>query len=161
MQTQPRTRGQLVRCPQDLLGGILVVVLACALLVALSKIRVTSYQAISPSLFPRICAYGLMLGGGALILRGFLRDGPKLEGIPWRSTALVTLAIVLFGALTPIVGYAVAGLATLLVGGLAAADMRFRELLVTAIGLIVFSVFLFSYLLKLTIPVATLPTLSF
>jgi hypothetical protein len=156
-----KSGGRLVRCPQDLLAGVLVVALACGLLFALSKIRVTSYQAISPSLFPQICASGLMLGGAVLVLRGFLRDGPGLERIPWRATGLVTLAIVLFGALTPLVGYAVAGFATLLVGGFAASNVRARELVLTSAALILLSVLLFTYLLKLTIPVAAIPNLGF
>jgi hypothetical protein len=160
---EPRSEagGRRVRCPQDLLAGLLVIALAIALLFALSRIRETSYQAISPSLFPRLCAYGLMLGGVILAARGVLRDGPGLEAIPWRAAALVTLAIVLFGVLTPVAGYAVAGFCTLLVSGLAATDLRLRDLVATSIGLIVFSVLLFSVVLKLTIPVVRLPGLSF
>jgi hypothetical protein len=154
------SRARLVRGPQDVLAGILVVVLGALVLAALSRMRVAAYTSVSPSLFPRVCTYALMAGGAALILRGLLRDGPGLERLRLWPLALVTLAIVLFGMVAPLAGYAVAGLLTLVIGGLAAPDLRLRELIVMSLCLVAFSVALFSWALKLTMPILVLPGFS-
>ena len=73
---------------------------------------------------------------------------------------LVLLAVVVFGLVSPRLGYAVGGLLTLVIGGLAASDLRLRELLPISVALIAISVVLFSYVLKLSIPILLLPGLS-
>jgi putative tricarboxylic transport membrane protein len=149
-----------VRGPQDALAGVIVILISAAILHALSSITTTSYQAFSPALFPRLCTYAIMLGGAVLIGRGLLRDGPGLPALPLRPAALVTLAVVVFGFVSPRLGYAVGGLLTLVIGGLAASDLRLRELLLVSVALIAVSVVLFSYVLKLSIPILLLPGLS-
>ncbi|RDJ23145.1 hypothetical protein DWF00_21080 [Bosea caraganae] len=152
---------QWVRGPQDVVAGVAVILISAVILYALSLITTTSYSAFSPALFPRLCTYVIMVGGLALIARGLLRTGPGLGRLPFRPAVLVTLAVVAFGFVSPRLGYAVAGLLTLLIGGLAAPDVRFRQLLAVSLILIVFSVVLFSYVLKLTMPAVILPGLSF
>jgi putative tricarboxylic transport membrane protein len=148
-----------VRSPQDVLAGAILLVVSAAILTALSRMSATSYQAFSPALFPRLCTYGLVLGGLALLARGFLKDGPGLDRLPLRATTLVSLAVVAFGIVTPRFGYAVGGLLALIVGGLATPQVRLRELLLVSAILIGLSIVLFSVLLKLTIPILVLPGL--
>src|SRR5262249_26249948 len=123
----------------------------------LSFISTSRYQAISPTLFPRICAYMLAIGGFALVVRSFIYEGPQIEPTPLRGVAMVTVAVVLFGVLTPLFGYGVAVFATMIVGGLAATDVRFRELLLVSVALTVFCVILFTYVLGLSIPYFIMP----
>lgn len=149
-----------VRGPQDALAGVIVILICAVILHALSAITTTSYQAFSPALFPRLCTYAILLGGVVLIGRGLLRDGPGLPTMPLRPAVLVLLAVVVFGFVSPRLGYAVGGLLTLVIGGLAASDLRLRELLLVSVALIAISVVLFSYVLKLSIPILLLPGLS-
>ena len=154
-------RRHLVRGPQDAAAGAVVIVIAALILHALSRISTSSYSTFSPALFPRICTYGIVAGGLLLIVRGIFREGPGLERWPLRPVILVTLAVVAFGVVTPVLGYAIAGLLLLLVSGLAARDVRFPALLAMSVVLIIASVALFSFLLKLTMPVLILPWASF
>jgi hypothetical protein len=149
-QTQKRWA---VKGPRDFVSGILVIALAVLVLWALSRISSARYETISPALFPRLCAYALVISGLALAMRGLLRDGPSLDEWPFRGTALVLIATVLFGALTPVIGYLLAGALTVLVGGLASPEARLKELLALAIGLVVFSYALFTLGLKLSVPI--------
>ena len=64
------------------------------------------------------------------MVRGLVKEGPGLDGWPLRPVILVTLAVVTFGLVTPVLGYAIAGLLLLLISGLAARDVRFPALLV-------------------------------
>ncbi len=69
--------------------------------------------------------------------------------------------MVAFGIVTPVMGYAPAGLLTMIVGGLATPQVRWRELAGISVALTALSVVLFSLLLKLTIPILVLPGLRF
>lgn len=160
MDTRKTSGGRaavVVRAPQDLVAGLIVLAIAAITLIALSRVTRVRYESISPTLFPRLCAFALAAGGVALLIRAFTCDGPGVEPTPLRGLTLVPLAVVVFGLLTPIVGFAVAGFLTVVIGGFGSTEVRPRELLVTAIGLIIFCVALFTYGLGLTIPVYKLP----
>jgi hypothetical protein len=140
------------RGAQDITAGAVVIAFAAAALIALSRIPSTKYQAISPDLFPRVCAFALIAGGIALLIRGVVRAGPSFVPPPWRGVVLVVGSIVAFGLLAPRLGYAFAGFVTIVVSGLAAKDARPLGLIAFAGVLIAFSVVLFSYLLKVPMP---------
>ena len=146
-----------MRLTQDVVCGLVVIALAIGILLGLSKIPTTSYQAIAPDLFPRLCAYGLIVGGIALLLRGFRSSGFAIAWPAPRAAFFVTASVVVFGALTPVIGYAIAGFLTLVIGGLGSRETKLRQLLVFSFGLIVFSVLLFSVALKLPAPILILP----
>ena len=149
-----------VRGAQDVAAGAAVIAFAVAVVVALSRIPKAKFQAFSPDLFPRLCAYALVAGGIALIVRGLLRAGPSFERPPWRGVVLVVLAVVAFGLVTPRLGYAIGGFLTVLLAGFATRDVKPLKLVAFAAGLIAFSVVLFSVLLKVPMPAFILPGLG-
>ena len=135
---------------QDVAAGAVVIAFAMAVLVALSRIPTAKYQAISPDLFPRVCALALIASGIALMMRGLLRNGPAWP--PWRGVVLVVASVVVFGVVAPRLGYAIAGFLTMVIAGLAAKDAKPLKLVIFAAGMIAFSVALFSYVLKVPMP---------
>jgi hypothetical protein len=150
-----------MRLTQDIVSGIATIGLAIGTLMALSGIPQTSYQAIAPDLFPRLCAYGLILGGLVLIGRGIVRGGANVTLPPARAFLAVLAGVIAFGVIAPRAGYAPAGLLTLVVSGLGASDLKLRQLINVSAGLIIFSIVLFSYVLKLPMPVLVLPGYRF
>jgi hypothetical protein len=146
-----------LKSPQDLYSGLAILVVSTLVLWGLSKITTTRFASISPTLFPRICAYALAIGGVMLLIRAFTVSGPKIDPTPLRGPVLVTVAVLIFGFLTPIAGYAVAGFLTVVIGGLGSTESRLRELLLLAAGLVAFCVLLFTYGLALPIPPFILP----
>lgn len=150
-----------MRVPQDIVSGIAAIVLATVTLMALSTIPRTSYQAIAPDLFPRICAYGVILGGLVLIGRGIVRGGESVNLPPLRPFLSVLAGVIAFGLVAPRAGFAPAGFLTLVISGLGTSELKFRQMIVASAGLIVFSVVLFSYLLKIPMPVLVLPGYRF
>jgi hypothetical protein len=143
----PRARGT-----QDIAAGGVVVGFAVAVLFALARIPTAKYQAIGPDLFPRVCAWLLIACGIALLIRGLWRRGASFAWPPWRSTALIVLAVVAFGLAAPRVGYAIGGFLTIVIAGFAVRDARPVKLVVFAAGMIAFSVVLFSVILKVPMP---------
>jgi hypothetical protein len=149
-----------VRSPQDLFAGLSILLISTIVLWGLSQITTMRFASISPTLFPRICAYALAIGGVLLLIRAFTVSGPKIEPTPLRGPVLVTLAVVIFGFLTPIAGYAVAGFLTVVIGGLGSTESRLRELLLLATGLVVLCVLLFTFGLGLPVPPFILPSFT-
>ena len=146
-----------VKSPQDLFSALAVLAVSVFVLWGLSRISTTRFAAISPTLFPKICAYALAIGGIMLLVRAFMYEGPKVEPFELRGTVLVTLAVVLFGLLTPIVGYVVAGFLTVVVGGLGSREARLKELVLVGAGLCALCFVLFTLLLGLSIPAVIIP----
>lgn len=144
-QTAPSRAHFAVKAPQDLVAGLVILATSGAVLWGLSKISTSRYQSISPTLFPRLCAFLLAAGGIALLVRAFTREGPGIEPTPLRGLVLVPLAVAIFGFLTPVVGYAVAGFLTVVIGGLGSTETRVGELLILAVALVVFCVGLFTW----------------
>ena len=99
----------------------------------LSRIPTAKYQSIGPDLFPRVCAWALVVGGIGLLLRGLLRRGPALALPGVRGVALIVLAVVAFGVVAPRFGYAVAGFLTIVISGFATREVKPRQLLVFAV----------------------------
>jgi hypothetical protein len=141
---------------QDIAAGTIVIAFAGAVLMVLSRIPTAKFQSIGPDLFPRVCAWALVLGGIGLLLRGLLRRGPALVLPGLRGTLLIVLAVVAFGVIAPRFGYAVAGFLTIIVSGFATREVKPMQLLIFAGGMIVFSIVLFSFLLKVTMPAIAL-----
>jgi hypothetical protein len=148
----------VIRAPQDLVAGLVLLAFSAAVLVLLARIHTVSFASISPTLFPRLCAYSIAIGGIVLVIRGFAINGPRIEPIPARGPLLVTIAVVLFGLLTPVVGYVIAGFLTVVIGGLGTREARLRDLVFLAAGLVFFCLLLFTVGLKLTIPVLQWPS---
>lgn len=146
-----------MRHSQDVVSGIVTILLAIGTLIALARIPQTSFQAIAPDLFPRLCAYGLILGGILLIIRGVVVGSGTVSLPSARTLGTILAGVVVFGALAPVAGYAPAGLLTLIISGLGSPDLKFRQLVVFSLSLILFSVFLFSYVLRLNMPILVLP----
>lgn len=146
-----------MRVAKDIIAGAGTIVLALGVLAALSKIPRTSFQAIPPDLFARLCAYAIIAGGVVLIVRGIVRGGEGVKLPPLKAMLAVFASVVAFGLVAPRFGYAPAGFLTLIIGGLGAPDLKPGQLLAMATALIAFSVALFTYLLKLPMPFFVLP----
>lgn len=141
---------------QDIAAGTVVIAFAGAVLLVLSRIPTAKFQSIGPDLFPRVCAWALVLGGIGILLRGLLRSGPSLVLPGLRGTLLIVLAVVVFGFIAPRFGYAVAGFLTIIIAGFATREVKPRQLLIFASGMIVFSIVLFTFILKVPMPAIAL-----
>ena len=144
-----------MRATQDVVSGGVAILFAGGVLAAMATVPQAKYQAISPVLFPRVCAYALVVCGVILVLRGVRRGGEVaiLPGL--RGVGLITLAVVAFGVIAPNAGYLPAGAATVFISGLATREAKPLELAVFTVGLLAFSVMLFSFVLKVPMPIVS------
>lgn len=154
--------GRIIRAPQNLAGGLVLVGVATLAFFALGDLNAGTLDAMGSALMPRALAVFLGLLGLALVASGFLRDGFAMDGMELRGPILVLISIVFFaitirpfsfGAIsTPGLGLVIAAPVAIVISGFATREARLRELLVLALGLTPLCMLLFGNLLNLPIP---------
>ena len=152
----------LVKGPQSLIAGIVLVALAAFALYLTQDLPQGTLRAMGPAMLPRWLAIGVGLCGLALVAAGLLKEGSVLESVTFRGPVVVLIAIILFGVTIrgfpigsfniPQLGLMVAGPLTIFVSGFASAEARWRELAILALMLTAFCMMLFGDLLNLPIP---------
>jgi Tripartite tricarboxylate transporter TctB family len=159
------TRGSpgVIRAPQSLAGGLLLVALAALALWLTRDLDQGTLNAMGPAMLPRWLAVGVGLSGLALLAAAFLKDGDRLERWSLRGPVFVIGGIVAFaltirpfpigGVATPGLGLLFAGPLAILIGGHATPEARLRDLVILALSLTPFCMVLFGDLLNLPIPV--------
>jgi putative tricarboxylic transport membrane protein len=146
-----------VRAPRNLAAGLGLMAVAAVALQATARLDVGRLRAMGPGMLPRSVAALVGLSGLLLVAASFLRDGPPLGRWRLRGPLLVSLAVLGFAATIRSVGLVVAGPLVVFVGGAAAPDFRWKELVVFAVVVTAGCVALFRYALGLPIPVLVLP----
>ncbi|MGE0719460.1 MAG: tripartite tricarboxylate transporter TctB family protein [Alphaproteobacteria bacterium] len=143
-----------IRSPQDLGGGVLLILLGAVALWAGSDLSAGSLGQIGPGMLPRALAVLTGLCGVGIALGALRWDGPALERWSIRGPLCILGAIVVFGLAVRPLGLAVAGPLALAIGALASGGTRIVETVIFACLLTLFCLGLFVYALGLPIPVA-------
>jgi putative tricarboxylic transport membrane protein len=142
-----------VRSPRDLLGGLCLVALALFALATGARLEGGTLRAMGPGMLPRAVAVLILVSGIALAAFSFLREGGALGRWPLRGPFFVSVAVLAFSLTIRSVGLALAGPLVVIVGGLASAETRPKELVVFAVVMTVLCIVLFRYVLGLPVPV--------
>jgi putative tricarboxylic transport membrane protein len=152
-----------IRGPRDFFGGVALVVVALLAFWASSSLPGQQGFAFGPGTAPRMFA-GLLLAIGVVIaLTGLFIKGPPLESFAIRGPAYVLLAILVFagtirgirvdlGAIPiriPAFGLVIATFVSFMVSMFGSTEFRWLESVLAAVGMTVFCVVLFVYLLGL------------
>lgn len=138
-----------VRSPQDLIGGLALLLLAVAAFSQLGDIRMGTASRMGPGYFPIILAGLVGLLGIGIAARGVTADGPGLESWGWRHILPVVAGITFFAFAIRPLGLVVAGGGLVLIGSFAAPDLRWKETLIFGASLVLFTVLLFKVALGL------------
>jgi hypothetical protein len=142
-----------IRSPRDFWAGLLFIGLAAAFIWIATGYRYGTPQRMGPGFFP-IWVGGLLASLGLIItLRSFVIRGPAIDAFGIRQLLVTMLAVVLFGVALAQLGLVAAIVLLVVVGAFADPDARVLETIALAIGLAVFSVLMFVYLLGLPLPV--------
>lgn len=152
-----------IRGPRDFFGGLALVVVAAIALWASSNLPGQQGFAFGPGTAPRIFAGLLMVVGAVVALTGLFVKGPAIEGFAVRGPAYVLLAILLFAATIrgirvelgaipihiPALGMVPSTFLAFMVSLFGSSEFRLVESLIAAVGMTIFCVVLFVYLLQL------------
>jgi putative tricarboxylic transport membrane protein len=148
-----------IRGPRDFYGGLALVLLAIFALWAASDLPGQHGFTFGPGTAPRLFS-GLLIVVGALVaISGLLFDGPAIESYALRGPAFVVAAILAFAAMIrgmdfyvfhlPPLGLVVSTFAAYMISVLGSREARWIESILAAVGMTVFCVAVFVYLLEL------------
>lgn len=138
---------------KDGLAGLIYVAIAGVALWIAKDYSVGRAGRMGPGYFPIVIAAGLLVLGLLAIGRGWFRQGEILERVPVKALALISLSLVLFGALLQPAGFLIALAALLVVSASASAEFRFDPKIVAGlVGFVAVCAVIFVKLLGLPMP---------
>lgn len=141
-----------IRISTDFLTGLLFVGLGAGAILIGSSYPIGSAARMGAGYFPLLISGLLVLLGAVLLVRSFLQEGETVGVIAPRPVLVLVGSMFLFGLVIEDLGFPIAGLALVIGARYAAPEERPFEAILLAIGLVVFCVFLFAWLLGLSLP---------
>ena len=141
-----------LRGNKDFLAGLLFMLLGGFAVAVASNYPVGAAMRMGPGYFPTVLGAILFLFGAYLLARAIRGGGSAVGGWAWRPLALISLSIVLFGALVDRAGMIPALAAMFFVAAAAGREFRFKEVLLLAVLMSTFTAVVFLYGLRLPYP---------
>ena len=145
-----------VRGPQDVVGGIAVMVIAWFALWASSDLQGMRGFSFGAGTAPRMFGFLLLGLGAAVTAVGVLSEGTHLAKYHWRGPLFVSLAILAFAISIRPLGMIVAAMTSFLIAACGTHETRWVETVIVGACLTAFCALLFPYALGL--PLQLLPT---
>jgi len=141
-----------VKSPQDLGAGVVFLLIGFAGLYFGSDLSFGTASRMGPGYFPTLLSY-LIIGIGLVVgVRGLMVDGPPIDPVQPRPILFIIAAILVFGFLIESIGLALTALLLTIFAGFARHDVKLRESILLGIGLGVFTVVVFVYVLGQALP---------
>jgi hypothetical protein len=142
------------RIPRDVVAGLFLCIVALAAYAGIGALPISDGPGVGPGLVPKIASLLIAALGLFLIVLGLVPGAASLERGTWRGPVFVLGSVVVFAATIRTLGLAFAGPLAVIVSALADKETRVVELLVFAVLMSAFCIFLFKYLLRLPVPLA-------
>jgi hypothetical protein len=150
-------RGLRIRSQKDFWCGVIFLVIGVAVMVLAREYRFGTAARMGPGFFPTLLGGLLAALGLGIALPALLRDGEAFPRLHMRPMLMLLVSIVIFGLLLEPLGFILASIALLLVGGIADPDLKPLESLGLALLITAFSVVVF--VLVLGLPLSLWPSL--
>jgi hypothetical protein len=141
-----------VKSPQDLGAGLVFLMIGGAGLYFGSDLTFGTSARMGPGYFPTLLSILIIAIGLAVGARGVTIAGPAIEPVALRPLVCIIAAILIFGSLIDHVGLALATLALTALAACARRDVQPGETALLGIGLSLFAVLVFVYLLGQPLP---------
>lgn len=147
-----KSGGQAARSPQDILGGVALVLISALALYLVKELPASGRVGFASGTAPRLFAYGLIALGAVIALQGFLKEGARLEPISPRGLITILGAVLFFALLIRTAGLFLTGIPMVMLASAAAPGYRWKEAILFSIGITIFCALLFPYALGQPIP---------
>ena len=139
---------------RDVIAGLILLVIAAVAAWQGSTLRLGTPRHLGPGMIPLVLSASIALIGVILVGLGVRHMRTNRERWPLRGPVFILGSAVVFGLAIRPLGLAVAGPLVVIVGAFASDETRWIEVLLFAVGMTLFCVVLFKYLLSLPIPLA-------
>ena len=141
-----------IRSQKDFWCGIIFVAIGIAFMVLAQEYRMGTGARMGPGYFPTLLGGLMAVLGLTLVVPALIRDGEAFPRLHMRQMVMILASIVVFALLLQPLGFVLAAMALIVVGGFADPDLRLSESVALAVFLTAFSVGVFVLLLGLPMP---------
>jgi putative tricarboxylic transport membrane protein len=141
-----------VKSPQDFGAGLVFLAIGLAGLYFGGELAFGSSARMGPGYFPTLLSWLIILIGLIVGFRGMTIEGPPIERVQLRPISFILAAILIFGFLIEAVGLALTAVALTVLAAYARREANLPETLMLGIGLALFTVLVFVYVLGQPLP---------
>ena len=143
----------LIKNPRDFWAGVMFLVLGGMFAGVALSYKIGTAARMGPGFFPVVLGAILMILGIAIAVGAMKgREGPAVDRYHWKPILWVLGSIVVFGLLLKVLGMLVAGVLLVIGASLGSEEFKLRDVLLLAVGLVIFCALVFVGGLKLPIP---------
>jgi hypothetical protein len=141
-----------VKSPQDIGAGLVFMLIGLAGLYFGSGLAFGSAARMGPGYFPTLLSALIIAIGAIVAFRGLTIEGPPIEAIQLRPISFIIAAVLIFGFLIEAIGLALTAILLTVFAAYARPDVKPGETMVLGLGLALFTVLVFVYLLGQALP---------
>lgn len=141
-----------VKSPQDLGAGVVFVLIGLAGLYFGSELAFGTAGRMGPGYFPVLLSGLIVVVGLVAGFRGVTIEGPPIEPVQVRPILFIIAAILIFGFLIESIGLALTAILLTIFAAYARPEVKLGETIVLGVGLAMFTVVVFVYLLGQALP---------
>ena len=141
-----------VKSPQDLGAGLAFMLIGLAGLYFGSDLAFGSSSRMGPGYFPTLLSALIIVVGLVIGVRGVTIEGPPIEPVQLRPILFIIAAILIFGFLIESIGLALTAVLLTIFAAYARREVKPSETLLLGVGLAIFTVVVFVYLLGQALP---------
>lgn len=145
-----------IRHPKDFWTGVMFLLFGIAAVVLIGDAPMGHAGKMGPAYFPTVLGGMLTLIGIIAIVRSLISDGEAIARFYLKELLIVSLAVVLFGALIRAAGLVPAIFVLILLSSYASVHFSWRAGLLSCVLMSIFAVTLFIKVLGLPIPILTI-----
>ncbi len=138
-----------IRCPQDFVGGLVLMAVAAFALWASSDLQGMRGFSFGAGTAPRMFGVLLLGLGLGIAVMGLIFEGPQVAKYHWRGPFFVSLAILCFAVSIRPMGLIVAAFVSFMIAGMGTPETRWKETTIVGICLTIGCSLLFPYALGL------------
>lgn len=141
-----------IKNPKDFWAGTIYILIGFAAVYLGREYEMGTAVRMGPGYFPKVLGILLAMVGSISMVRSFIKPGEEIGRLAWREALIVLGATALFGLLLRGAGLVVSLVVLVAVSAYASRRFSWKTSLLLAIGLAVFSVFVFIKALGVPLP---------
>ena len=141
-----------VKSPQDIGAGAVFMLIGIAGLYFGSELAFGTAARMGPGFFPTLLSMLIITVGVLVAFRGMTIQGPPIETIQLRPICFVIAAILVFGVMIEAIGLALTAILLTILAAYARPEVKLGETMLLGIGLALFTVVVFVYVLGQALP---------
>lgn len=131
------------RSPKDAIAGLMFIALAVVFAFSVDNLEVGTASRMGPGYFPLLLCGALGLLGLVVLANGVRIEGPPLPHLEWKGLAILTVAIVVFGATVQRWGFVPAAVLCSVLCAVTSRPVKPVSTLIFVVGLVAFCVAVF------------------